>query len=102
LRLKYSKKLCRYLLSNSINTTRPAPDDDAAEGSTSHAHGNLRVDETTRPGEDSRGTSRRKWTKEQKKARTGQNKARRFGKVRDDLELCWRVANGAVCDFGDE
>ncbi|KAF9472611.1 FMN-linked oxidoreductase [Pholiota conissans] len=41
-------------------------------------------------------------TKEQKKAQRGQNKARRFGKVRDELDLCWRVANGAICEFGTE
>ncbi|KAF9553435.1 FMN-linked oxidoreductase [Agrocybe pediades] len=41
-------------------------------------------------------------TKEQKKARQGQNKARRFGKVKDELDLCWKIANGTVCEFGSE
>ncbi|KAG6865606.1 hypothetical protein C0991_001030 [Blastosporella zonata] len=41
-------------------------------------------------------------SKEQKKAQRGANKGRRFGKVRDELDLCWRVANGAVCEYGAE
>ncbi|KIM43898.1 hypothetical protein M413DRAFT_17862 [Hebeloma cylindrosporum] len=41
-------------------------------------------------------------TKEQKKAQRGQNKARKFGKVRDDFDLCWKIANGSICEFGDE
>lgn len=40
-------------------------------------------------------------TKEQKKAQRGQNKARKFGKVRDDFDLCWKIANGSVCEYGD-
>ncbi|KAF8065084.1 hypothetical protein FPV67DRAFT_1562931 [Lyophyllum atratum] len=39
-------------------------------------------------------------TKEQKKAQRGANKGRRFGKVRDELDLCWRIANGATCEYG--
>ncbi|KAF8881681.1 hypothetical protein CPB84DRAFT_1687038 [Gymnopilus junonius] len=41
-------------------------------------------------------------TKEQKKARQGQNKGRKFGKVRDELDLCWRIANGSICEYGSE
>lgn len=41
-------------------------------------------------------------TKEQKKARQGQNKARKFGKVKDELDLCWKIANGSICEFGAE
>ena len=41
-------------------------------------------------------------TKKHKKAQRGQNKGRRFGKVRDELELCWRVGNGVLCEFGEE
>jgi tRNA-dihydrouridine synthase 3 len=40
--------------------------------------------------------------KEQRKAQRGQNKGRKFGKVKDEVDLCWKVANGAVCEFGDE
>ena len=31
----------------------------------------------------------------------GQNKGRRFKKIRDSLDLCWKVANGIICEFGD-
>ena len=42
-----------------------------------------------------------KLTKEQKKAQRGANKVRKFGKVKDELDLCWKVANGSVCEFGE-
>jgi len=32
----------------------------------------------------------------------GQNKGRRFKKVRDTLDLCWKVANGITCEVGDD
>ncbi|KAF8352002.1 zinc finger dihydrouridine synthase [Amanita rubescens] len=78
---------------------QPAPDDDAAEDSTSHSHGLTRVEEG-----DSRsgGRGRRKLTKEERKAQRGANKGRKFGKVRDELNLCWKVAAGNICEFGSE
>ncbi|KAH7929242.1 zinc finger dihydrouridine synthase [Leucogyrophana mollusca] len=87
-----------FLLSSAL---RPVVDDDAAEGSTSHAGG------ISRPIHDqadtrSSGPSRKKMSREQKKAQRGANKGRRFGKVRDELELCWRVAKGSVCELGSE
>jgi tRNA-dihydrouridine synthase 3 len=41
-------------------------------------------------------------TKEEKKAQRGANKGRKFGKVRDELNLCWKVAVGSMCEFGSE
>ncbi|KAF8452347.1 zinc finger dihydrouridine synthase [Boletus edulis BED1] len=84
-----------FLLSNAA---RPAADDDAAEGSTSHtAHPvDPIADADPNPG------GRKKLTRQQKKAHRGANKGRRFGKVRDELELCWRVANGTLCEHGAE
>lgn len=52
--------------------------------------------------EDDRRSNRRKFTKEEKKQRSGANKGRRFGKVRDDLELCWKVAVGKTCEYGEQ
>ncbi|KAG2134108.1 hypothetical protein DEU56DRAFT_871874 [Suillus clintonianus] len=70
-----------------------------AEGSTSHSRA-PRGDEVDT---DARGTGgRKKWTKAQKKEKRGANKGRKFGKVHDQLELCWRVANGKICEHGDE
>ncbi|KIO11271.1 hypothetical protein M404DRAFT_127500 [Pisolithus tinctorius Marx 270] len=81
------------------NINLPATDDDAAEGSTSHAgRGPSRPDADT----DSAPGGRKRLTKEQKKAQRGANKGRRFGKVRDELELCWRIANGTICEHGTE
>ncbi|KAJ7168917.1 zinc finger dihydrouridine synthase [Mycena filopes] len=86
----------------SVNAPPAAvPDDDAAEGSTSHGRGGAgggEQEEDTR----SSGPARGKWTKAQKKAQSGMNKGRRFGKVRDETDLCYRVASGGICDFGDQ
>ncbi|KAN0094919.1 hypothetical protein V8E55_003206 [Tylopilus felleus] len=84
-----------FLLSNA---SRPAADDDAAEGSTSHVGHSVDPIANT----DSNPGGRKKLTRQEKKAHRGANKGRRFGKVRDELELCWRVANGTLCEHGSE
>ncbi|KAJ6483336.1 hypothetical protein C8R45DRAFT_1001123 [Mycena sanguinolenta] len=76
-----------------------APDDDAAEGSSSHVRV---VGSESQHDERSSGPARGKLTKAQKKAQTGVNKGRRFGKMRDELDLCYQVAAGGMCDFGDK
>ncbi|GJE98717.1 zinc finger dihydrouridine synthase [Phanerochaete sordida] len=84
------------------NAPRAVPDDDAAEGSTSHVNGRSADQNPQEDGQtDSRG-GRKKWSKEERKNKRGANKGRRFQKVRDDLELCWRVAVGKTCEFGAE
>ncbi|SJL01662.1 probable tRNA-dihydrouridine(47) synthase [NAD(P)(+)] [Armillaria ostoyae] len=84
-----------YLLSGSAPSS--APDDDAAEGSRN------RISDPSRSEEPhTTGPSRKKMSKEEKKAQRGQNKGRRFGKVRDEFDLCWKIANGAVCEHGTE
>ncbi|KAL4247532.1 tRNA-dihydrouridine(47) synthase [NAD(P)(+)] [Abortiporus biennis] len=85
-----------FLLSN---TLREIPDDDAAEGSTGHANGR----NSNFSGEGgSTGPQRGKLSKEDRKAKRGANKGRRFQKVRDDFELCWKIASGKDCEFGAE
>ncbi|KAH8083352.1 zinc finger dihydrouridine synthase [Cristinia sonorae] len=87
-----------FLLSSAV---RDAPDDDAAEGGSSHVSGNRNG--TREDAEDNRtGPQRRKPTREEKKSKKGQNKGRRFQKVRDDFELCWKIATGKDCEFGTE
>ena len=44
---------------------------------------------------------RHKLSREEKKKRIGANKGRRFVKIRDEIELCWKIANGGVCEVGD-
>ena len=83
------------------------PDDDAAEGNSSHVyHG--RSTETNDGAQDApaqgekltmSGAQRKKLAREEKKKRRGQNKGRRFQKVRDELDLCWKVAAGETCEF---
>ncbi|KAM6501185.1 zinc finger dihydrouridine synthase [Amanita muscaria] len=84
-----------FLVSSSA--TLPAPDDDIAEDSTSHYHGHTHPengDGRTEP------RSRKRLTKDERKSQRGANKGRKFGKVRDELDLCWKIANGTVCEFG--
>ncbi|KAI0753247.1 zinc finger dihydrouridine synthase [Daedaleopsis nitida] len=96
-----------YLLSVQ---TRDIPDDDAAEGNTSHVNG--RRDEPSgadgqeeaegHGGKRLSGAQRKKLAKDERKNKRGANKGRRFQKVRDEVELCYRVASGKQCDFGAE
>lgn len=86
--------MCRYLISY---TTRNLPDDDAAEGTTNNARVN------SRNAEDGfqklAGPQRKHMSKEEKKATRGANKGRRFGKTRDEVDLCWKIANGSECEY---
>ncbi|KAI0822356.1 zinc finger dihydrouridine synthase [Trametes gibbosa] len=85
---------------------RAIPDDDAAEGSTSYT--NTRSDaaiggeDIEEGGRKLSGAQRKKYAKEDRKKQRGANKGRRFQKVRDDLELCFKVASGRQCEFGSE
>jgi tRNA-dihydrouridine synthase 3 len=95
----YDFPRARYLISVQ---SRPVPDDDAAEGATSYVKDNIREDTDNVPGAGTSGPSRKKLSREQKKTQRGANKGRRFGKIRDELELCWRIACGKPCEFGTE
>ncbi|THH16372.1 hypothetical protein EW146_g4263 [Bondarzewia mesenterica] len=86
----------------------PVADDDAAEGSTSHSNGTTDLcgdaGEDERPSKKAKlsASEKRKLSKDEKKKQRGSNKGRRWQKVRDDLDLCWRVASGGTCEFGTE
>lgn len=86
-----------------LHKPRAVPEDDIAERTTSQQSSaeNKRLLDARDARDYEDGPSRKK-TKEEKKDRRGANKGRRFGKVRDDLELCWKVACGTMCDFADE
>jgi len=89
----------RYLLTG--NNILHTPDDDAAEGTT-NTQGRAQTRDRDSRDDRPSGPSRNKLTKEQKKAQRGANKGRKFGKVRDELDLCWRIANGMTCERGTE
>jgi len=97
-RSKLIKAVLRFLISIKNQYTA---DDDAAEGATSYPRGQPYRDGRDIDARDTRGPSRSKLTKEQKKAQRGANKGRKFGKIKDELDLCWKVANGSVCEFGE-
>ncbi|KAH8829206.1 hypothetical protein DL96DRAFT_1696102 [Flagelloscypha sp. PMI_526] len=89
-----------YLLSLDTNQN---VDDDAAEGATSHTG---RRDAST-SGQQIVAVAggqapRKKLTKEEKKAFRGSNTDRRYTKVREKGELCWRIAANEICTHGDK
>ncbi|KAJ2919731.1 hypothetical protein MD484_g703, partial [Candolleomyces efflorescens] len=90
----------QYLISRSIAQPQAGPDDDAAEGSASHVSRGDIGDSRGRNG-GNRGAWKSK-SKAEKKAQRGMNTGRRFNKVRDELELCWKVANGVLCELGSD
>ncbi|KAL5498012.1 DUS3 [Sanghuangporus vaninii] len=82
---------------------RTVIDDDVAESKSSHINDGHHAISQEYGGQNTLPPGRRhKISKEEKKKRTGANKGRRFGKTRDELELCWKVAKGDVCEFGSE
>lgn len=58
--------------------------------------------EESQGGKKLSGAQRKKLAKEERKNKRGANKGRRFQKMRDEVELCFRVAGGKQCDFGAE
>ncbi|KAI0267398.1 zinc finger dihydrouridine synthase [Gloeopeniophorella convolvens] len=85
----------------------PIVDDSAAEEGTNHAAQKRKQekdsqDESAVKKQKLSGAQRRKLTKEEKKAQRGSNKGRRWAKVRDEVDLCWRFAGSGKCDFGSE
>ncbi|KAI0722135.1 zinc finger dihydrouridine synthase [Fomitopsis betulina] len=82
-------------------TSAIAPDDDAAEGS-SRSGRNDDTQGEERGGGKLSGSQRKRFAKEERKKHRGANKGRRFARVQDDVELCWKVATGRTCEFGAE
>lgn len=96
-----------------------AADDDDAEASTNHVVDELKKQEgqgdsrgvkrsrddddtTTEQASNDRSAPRGiKLSKQEKKARSGQNKGRRFKAVHDGIRLCGHVAVGGTCPYGD-
>jgi tRNA-dihydrouridine synthase 3 len=111
--------MVRYIVSRK---TKELVDDDVAEGSTNHiaaagvgssadrigrgAEGNSAPAEGNEPdARDGGGAQRNKRGKgkdDREKKKKGSNKGRRWNKVHDDLNLCWRLAAGRTCEFGEE
>lgn len=95
-----------FLLSAPENL-RPQVDDASAEEGTNHAAQKRRQEDAVKDDGTPKkpklsGSERRKLAKEEKKAQRGSNKGRRWAKVRDEVELCWRFACSGKCDFGSE
>jgi tRNA-dihydrouridine synthase 3 len=95
-----------FLLST-LKNLQPQVDDASAEEGTNHAAqkrrqvDDIKDDGTTKKPKLS-GSERRKLAKEEKKAQRGSNKGKRWAKVRDEVDLCWRFAGSGKCDFGPE
>ena len=85
---------------------QPVIDDDAAECKTNNvADDPASVDvKDRRDGveeDGGEGNKRQKLSKEEKKARTGQNKGRRFRAVMDEIKMCKSWVAEGKCDFGE-
>lgn len=86
------------------------PDDDSAEGTTNAARrqpdqrdlGSGDEDQPPAKKQKLSGVQRKKLVKEEKKKNRGANKGRKFGKVTDEVELCWKLASGLDCEFGEK
>ncbi|KAG7094002.1 hypothetical protein E1B28_007631 [Marasmius oreades] len=104
---------CRFRLSITIHIRKhrflvltsapaPPPDDDAAEGVTSTKDTvSGQQDEEGGSGKQNAMSNRAKKRAERKEKR-GANKGRKFNKIKDDLDVCWKTANGQLCEFGNE
>jgi tRNA-dihydrouridine synthase 3 len=100
----------RYLLPIEKHAITSAVfDDDAAEGMTGKQRATHKdscdgdvqqVDEEGNAG--SVGPVRTKRSQAEKKAKRGANTGRRWTKMRDEIELCWKIENGEICEFGDK
>ncbi|KAI0301274.1 hypothetical protein BC826DRAFT_988480 [Russula brevipes] len=85
----------------------PQIDDASAEEGTNHAAQKRKQEDNSKcdfPPKKPKlsAAERRKLTKEEKKAQRGSNKGRRWAKMRDEVDLCWRFAGTGNCDFGSE
>ncbi|KAF8581807.1 zinc finger dihydrouridine synthase, partial [Ramaria rubella] len=83
------------------------PDDDAAEGEQGRTTKRDVGEDEEDGGPPTKkqkvsGAQRKKLAKEEKKKNKGANKGRKFGKVTDDVELCYKVASGLECEFGEK
>ena len=95
-----------FLLS-ALENLQSQVDDASAEEGTNHAAQKRRQEDDVKDDGTPKkpklsGSERRKLAKEEKKAQRGSNKGRRWAKVRDEVELCWRFAGSGKCDFGPE
>jgi tRNA-dihydrouridine synthase 3 len=99
----------RYIISSRV--PQPVIDDDAAECKTNHVADGPSIDVRDRrdardgpvdgEAEEVEGNKRQKLSKEEKKARTGQNKGRRFKAMQDEVKVCKSWVQSGVCDFGE-
>ncbi|KAG8902356.1 tRNA-dihydrouridine synthase 3 [Tulasnella sp. 403] len=95
---------------------KPLPDDDAAEsgvatqmshqGALEHERDDNSADlaeGSERPAKKPKlsGAQRKRLAKEEKAKRKGMNTGRKFVRVQDDIQLCWKAAVGDHCGLGD-
>ncbi|KAI9438244.1 zinc finger dihydrouridine synthase [Lactarius indigo] len=95
-----------FLISTAENLRPQVDDASTEEGTNRSAQKRRQGDDPNDDGSPKKpklaAAERRKLSKEEKKAQRGSNKGRRWAKMRDDVELCWRFAGSGKCDFGSE
>ncbi len=105
-RLLKPPHLLRFLISTA-DSLQPQVDDASTEEGTNRSVQKRKqegspIDDGSPKKTKLNAAERRKLSKEEKKAQRGSNKGRRWAKVRDEVDLCWRFAGSGKCDFGSE
>ncbi|KAG8911867.1 tRNA-dihydrouridine synthase 3, partial [Tulasnella sp. 417] len=101
----------RFLIGPANISVVPAVDDDAAEGGVipQNDHKRQLEDASTQAVDDAEpaakkpklsGAQRKKQAREDKKKNKGMNTSRKFSRTHDEIQLCWKVANGEICAEG--
>jgi tRNA-dihydrouridine synthase 3 len=104
----FSERVYAQIETRFIVSVRPValPDDDSAEGVVHNRPGRDpgSGDEDEPPAKKQKlsGAQRKKQVREEKKKNRGANKGRKFGKVTDEVELCWKLASDLDCEFGEK
>ncbi|KAH8981918.1 zinc finger dihydrouridine synthase [Lactarius hatsudake] len=94
-------------LTSTAESLQPQVDDASTEEGTNRSAQKRRQEDDPNDADSPKkpkltAAERRKLSKEEKKAQRGSNKGRRWAKMRDEVELCWRFAGSGKCDFGSE
>ncbi|KAG9019423.1 tRNA-dihydrouridine synthase 3 [Tulasnella sp. 427] len=102
-----------FLIGSSNTPVAPAVDDDEAEGAVTTQNDHKRqLQAATGQGEEEAepaakkpklsGAQRKKQAREDKKKNKGMNTNRKFTRTHDEIQLCWKIANGERCPEGSK
>lgn len=79
-------------------------DDDAVEAQ-SNPLGSTEIDDPNQPPPKKArisGAQKKKIAREEGRKQKGANKGRKFTKIREEVDVCWKFANGEQCPHGSK